>query len=427
MTPLPRRRVLIVVSSYRPAMLADMQRARMLAHELPALGWDVEILAPAETEIRQDVLDAADEAFFAPTPVHKVGSILRSAFEAVGSRSPAWRTWIPMRCAGSRLLRSGRFDLVFFSTTTFPYFALGPGWRRAFGVPYVLDFHDPWVKERRGSASARARAAARIGGLLERASVCKADGLVAVSPRYIEMLRERYAVRNPSWLSPRRSAVIPFAALAADLRTTVPERRGVAAENELRVVYVGAGGPIMARSFTRIVEGLAALRAAGDARIGALRIMLHGTEYPAVDEGELRRIAVRHGLDDIVMEDTRRVSYARSLSLLLGADGALVLGVDDAGYIPSKLFSYALSGKPVLASIRESGAAHRLLRENPTLAHVATFGPDGNSAAHDAEPLRRFLDDVAARRRYDRSRELEPHLAPAMAKRITQLFEACLQ
>ncbi len=39
-------RVLIVTSTYAPAMIADMHRARHLAWELPKLGWQVEILAP---------------------------------------------------------------------------------------------------------------------------------------------------------------------------------------------------------------------------------------------------------------------------------------------------------------------------------------------------------------------------------------------
>ena len=36
-------------------------------------------------------------------------------------------------------------DLIFFSTTQFDAFSLGPTWKRKFGVPYVLDYHDPWV------------------------------------------------------------------------------------------------------------------------------------------------------------------------------------------------------------------------------------------------------------------------------------------
>ena len=429
MTPPTRRRVLIVVSSYRPAMLADMQRARMLAHELPTLGWDVEVLAPAETEIRADVVDPADDVFFAPVPVHKVPSILRRAFAAVGSRSPAWRTWLPMRRTGDRLLRSGRFDLVFFSTTTFPYFALGPRWRRAFGVPYVLDFQDPWVKERpqKRAAGAKPWIASRVGRALERYSVCGASGLVAVSARYVELLSQRYARAGPPWLSSGRTAVVPFAALASDLTAGFSQPRSATAARELHVVYVGAGGPIMARSFTRIAEALAALRAAGDRRVELLRIRLHGTEYPPAAEGELRRVAVRHGIGDLVTEDTRRISYGRAVGMLMAADGALILGVDDPGYMPSKLFSYALSGKPVLASLLASGAAHRLLAEQPALAHVIAFDEEGDAAAQrHIDTVRRFLDEVAARMQHDRARQLEPHLAPAMAKRIADLFEACV-
>ena len=58
-----------------------------------------------------------------------------------------------------------------------------------------------------------------------------------------------------------------------------------------------------------------------------------------------------------------RVTYRRSLELLLQGDGALVLGVDDAGYMPSKLATYAYSGKPLLACLHRDGPALAMLRE----------------------------------------------------------------
>lgn len=42
-----KRRVLIVTNGFPPTMLADMQRARMLAYDLLQAGWEAEILAPA--------------------------------------------------------------------------------------------------------------------------------------------------------------------------------------------------------------------------------------------------------------------------------------------------------------------------------------------------------------------------------------------
>ena len=42
------RRVLIVTSSYAPTMIADMQRVRQLAWELPKLDWEVEVLSSVD-------------------------------------------------------------------------------------------------------------------------------------------------------------------------------------------------------------------------------------------------------------------------------------------------------------------------------------------------------------------------------------------
>ena len=59
------RRVLIVTNAYAPAMIADMQRARHLAWELPKLGWEVEILAPDAAFQPPSCLDPDSAEFFA--------------------------------------------------------------------------------------------------------------------------------------------------------------------------------------------------------------------------------------------------------------------------------------------------------------------------------------------------------------------------
>src|SRR5262249_38734290 len=110
-----RRRVLLVVSAYRPAMIADMQRARLLAWDLPQLGWDVEVVVPRGAEVRPDVIEPEPAGFFAPgTPVHEAGSLPRGLLEAIGARNHGWRTLLPMLAHGTKLLRARRFDLVLF-------------------------------------------------------------------------------------------------------------------------------------------------------------------------------------------------------------------------------------------------------------------------------------------------------------------------
>jgi hypothetical protein len=426
--------VLIVASAYRPAIIADMHRARMLAWEMPKIGWDVEVLAPRATEVRQDVVEPDPDPFFAPdTPVHEVGSIARGVFEMLGSRTHAWRTLWPIRRFGGELLRSKRYDLVYFTTTTFVHCGLGPYWRRNFGIPFVLDFHDPWVRENtvETSRGLKSRLLARVAERMERAAVTNAAGLVSVSPRYIGVLERRYRRYAPHWLAPRRHAVIPFGARSGDLEAAAVQAGAGRTRDPLILVvrYVGAGGSIMARSFGLVCRALAGLRQRGELPDRLLRIELFGTTYDwrPGDGRLLESIAQSSGIDDLVREHPERVSYRRSLELLLEADGALVLGVDDRGYVPSKLLSYALSGKPLLASLRRDGPAYEQMQSASGMGHVIGFDPDGEASLAEAEQtMAKFLGEVADRRLFDRRTILEPFLAPGMAERHAELFDACV-
>lgn len=416
-------------------MVADMQRARMLAWELPSVGWNVEILTPRASEVRRDLVELHNAAFFPPRcPVHEVGSLCRGLFEALGSRTHAWRTLLPMSRAGDRLLRSGRFDLVFFSTATFVYFALGSRWKQRFNIPYVLDFHDPWVQDgvRRsvGNRGVRSRVMDVLSRRMEHRAVVNADGLVSVSPMYLGPLRARYSHENPTWFDSKRNAVIPFGALISDqveaAKTANTSTRH--SDTELRIRYVGAGGPIMVRSFTLVCRGLAALRARGNPLVNRARIELFGTIYgwQPGDIKHLEQVAQQIGVGDIVREEPSRVSYRRSLELVLESDGLLILGVDDEGYMPSKLFSYALSGKPLLASLHAASPAHAHLEKTPLLGSLLSFG-NAEIALDDAtEIIARFLHQVADGVTIERREILEPFLAPAMARRHAQLFAECL-
>ena len=160
-----------------------------------------------------------------------------------------------------------------------------------------------------------------------------------------------------------------------------------------------------------------------------MRIVLYGTDL-GWQHGEpryLADIAQEKGLGDLVSEEPSRVSYRRSLELLLDGDGALILGVDEAGYMPSKLYPYAYSGKPLLGVVRRDGPAFAAFETVPSLGHSLWFDDRGPMPQAQAlAVLRAFLGEVIARRVFDRRGELEPFTASAMARRHAELFEHIL-
>jgi hypothetical protein len=94
--------------------------------------------------------------------------------------------------------------------------------------------------------------------------------------------------------------------------------------------------------------------------------------------------------------------------------------------MPSKLFAYAATGKPLLAVLRRAGPAWRWIAEAHATTHGLWFEGDTemplDAAAAEVES---FLREVSARRAFDRGALLAPYTAPAMAARHAALFDAC--
>ncbi|MGA9735107.1 MAG: glycosyltransferase [Candidatus Sulfotelmatobacter sp.] len=418
-------------------MIADMQRVRQLAWELPELGWEVEVLCPSTEYQPATCIDEDSAAFFSPrSQVHCVPRMWPGMFKIPRIGNIGWRALFPLWSAGTRLLRQKRFDLIYISTAQFPLFLLGRIWQRRFGVPYVLDFHDPLYKEgARYPVWAQPRLKHRVSRALAKhveAHVAKAaHGLIAVSSNYIDTLRQRYEANQPAWLRPGRCDAIPFSALPRDLCEAAaglasnPERNGP----PYRIVYVGVGGSVMARSFTLFSQALSRLRMRSPNLCEGIRVGLFGTMlgWRPGEARNLADIAAKWGIGDLVREEPGRLSYRRSLELLLQSDGALIFGVDDAGYMPSKLFSYALSGRPLLATLHREGPAFSLFQNISKLGHTLWIGQYDDMPLDEAtNELETFVSEVITRQIFDRRTSITPYLAPAMARRHVDLFEACL-
>ena len=210
----------MVTSSYAPTTIADMHRARHLAWELPELGWEVEVLCPNLDFQRPEYLDPASGAFFNPQIVtHQVAPLGSWLFRLLRMRSIGWRALWPLHRAGAALLSSKRFDLIYITTGNFVFFCLARGWTRKFNVPCVLDYHDPWVRDRirydTTDHTLKLRVSAWLSSSMERWAVKGASGIVSVSSVYLDELRSRYP--GSRCLEEQRCQVIPFAGREGDM------------------------------------------------------------------------------------------------------------------------------------------------------------------------------------------------------------------
>lgn len=428
-------RVLIVTSMLPPYLAADSHRARVLANELPALGWDVELLVPGDAFQSPWYREPDAHLLDIPAPIHRAPQAWTAVFRALKVRSAGWRAYVPLKRLGDELLGRGRFDLVYFSCSQPLFFHLGTHWRKRFGVPFVLDFHDPWywpvLPKARHLQRWKWRVSNALAGCLERRTLSQAAGVVSVSSGYLSELAGRYAGRGFAFLRPQAQAVIPFAPLDRDFETAraLPAPQDVGSRRGRRtIVYTGAGGEIMLKSFRALCARLAAIRRTDPGLLEGVRIQLFGTDpLPGEREPLLSRVSAEAGLSDVIEEYPKRLGYLESLRRVMDADGLLILGVDHVAYNPSKLFLYGASGRPLLACMREGTVVDAYFERYPQLGRMTHFSDDAAAAADgDVAAIRAFLSDVKQECPSDRGAAPADWRAAAMARRHVELFARCL-
>ena len=365
MSASPLRRVLIVSPHFPPVNAPDHQRVRTSLPYFRHHGWEPEVLAVDATHVEAPLDPLLEKTLPADVPIHRVGALPARLTRCVGLGNLAYRAWRQLDAAGTRLLRAGKFDLVYFSTTQFVATALGAAWRQKLGVPFVVDIQDPWrtdYYERPGAPVPPGRWKYRFArwqaARLEERAWRDGAGFISVSPAYFEQLRARYA-----WFESRPAAVIPFGAPEADFDFVRQHPEIPAAFQRepgiIHLVSVGAIGPIMRPALEAIFAGLAAWRPRAPDRAARCRLHFIGTSYAPVGRAvpSVQAAAAAHGVGDLVREQTERVGYFTALQTLLTADALLLPGSDDAAYSPSKIGACYVAQRPVLAVLPAASAA----------------------------------------------------------------------
>ncbi len=391
--------MLIVSPRFPPTNAPDCHRVRLLIPYLAAAGFLIEVLAVAPEAVRAPVEIWLEEGLPKTVPIHRVRCINSSWVPGLGGLSV--RSIISLYRAGRRVLTdtSVPFDLVFFSTTEFPLHVLGPLWKSATGVPFCMDYQDPWVTDYYTTRPEVARPGGRFkyavaswfNRRLEPWVVRDSAGFLAVSRRYLESLASRYGER----LRAPPGLIEPFPAERQDFDRVAVGESSPSNESRRVLRYVGAGGDYMrsaASLFFNVWRDLAA-----HASSNGLILEVIGTSYSGRANAAkvFESVAREFELHEQVTEQTARVPYKESLTLLAGSDGIVVFGSDDPAYTASKLYPCLLAGPPLLAILHEDCPAVAFLKEVGG-CDLATFGPASDLASSHGV-VRRFFERVNGR------------------------------
>lgn len=357
------KRVLVISPHFPPTNAPDAQRIRMALPYLKANGWQADVLC-----VHADHVSMAQDPWLSAT-LPKDVAVYAVTEESIGARLLKINSlWFRFSKAiwrkGTELLSSNPYDLIFFSTTQFPFMSLGPKWKRLFGVPYVVDYQDPWLNDFYFKSNTRPPGgwvryypqyinAHRLEGQVIR----DVGGVIAVSDHYLLALKK--------YTSSALMKVLPFGAPINDLNH-LPSSTFEEVANQSGVkrwVYLGRGGEDLLaalRPFFLLLAEFLRYRGADD-----LRLEFVGTQYYSSKKNEkpIEDLAMKCGLKEFVTEYLDRIPYGEALLRMQRADVVLLVGSNDRAYSPSKIFPAMMCGRPLLAVGDSSSKVHAFMTQ----------------------------------------------------------------
>jgi hypothetical protein len=358
------RRVALVSGHFPPSNLVGAQRARLWSRYLPEFGWEP-IVVTGDPERYEERPDPDLERLVAPgLRVIHVPTMSTRPFRLVGDIGV--RAFRGCYRALADLAAKREIDFVLI---TIPSNFLAPVGRlihRRYGVPYGIDYQDPWVNRWPGidKPFSRAWASYRLANWLEPWAVRDAALITGMAPGYVEgMLARNPAVADKAVLAymPMGNAPEDFAPVRSLHRPPFLFEPG---DGCFHMIYAGA---LLPAGFVVLDAFLAGLRALGQtAPEIAARLRVHfvgtGTSPDDPRGHQVLPRARRAGVEEMVSEHPHRIGYVDTLNHLMRSDAVLVLGSTEPHYTPSKVFQAMLSCRPVFAMLHEKSTAVEMIR-----------------------------------------------------------------
>ncbi|MDP4251709.1 MAG: glycosyltransferase [Bacteroidota bacterium] len=336
---------------FPPSAMPPSQRVRLLVRHLHEFGWKPviftvdhyyreEVADPWMTEIAGNAFEKREVSAWDQRKTRKFGlgdlglrmffGLYRSMLKQVKKEKPA---------------------LILYPVPPWYIMVMAPFIQKATGVPYAIDFIDPWVYQS-DQKNIKAVLSRWVAKRLEGRVVKKSSAIFAVSQGILDDLKKRYPT-----ISPIPMIAVPYGVEVSDyaaIRVQKKEEQGIV------IRYTGA----ISEKMLVVVDCL--LRAMKEVhKVLPVRIIFTGTSYAGsgLVKPVLSGLINKNGVGDFVTENPARVGYREALEMNKLADMQLLIGDTTPYYAASKMMGLVASGRPFFAWVHEDSFPARFLKE----------------------------------------------------------------
>lgn len=422
--------ILIIYPHWHPANLAGVHRPRLIGNFLHELGWKPRVLT-VEARYFEETPDPDFQKTFSPNfDVTRVKALPLMRPRLMGDIG--LRAFNQLYKAALQIIRTEQIDFIWLPIPSFYNALLGRLLFEKTGIPYGIDYIDPWVRDLTNQKKWRTRMSLWVAKLLEPIAVKKASLISGVSYPYYEPVIKRnfplIAVQldangnnpgslekpkpynlTPTLLNPHTN--LPFTHVAMPYGFD-PNDHHIKLENlqfpwestlnsepetqNLKIwLYAGAFLPnshVILQAFFMAIKVLREQKLWDE----TIRLWFIGTgNYPAKS---IESYAKDYCLDDIVTEKRDRYPFLQVLNFLNEANTVLIIGSTEKHYTASKTFQSLLSNRPVISAFHHQSSAIQVMEDCKADAFTMRYKPEMSQQemvdAFKAVLLKRLQNDA---------------------------------
>lgn len=358
------KKVVIVAPHFPPSNLTGGHRCRYFATHLLKFGWQVKVLSINPTYYEEKIDEELTKLLPLELDVIRTNALPTRPVRLIGDISLRAFWWHYRKLC--QLIEQEKIDFIYIPIPPNYSALLGFLLYHRYGIPYGIDYIDPWVNTYPGCEVLFSKAwfSYHLSKVLEPIALRNVSLITAVAPGYYEGALKRYP-----WLDSITCVAMPYGVEAGDFEylnsSPRPPYLFAPDDGNYHIIYGGAMLPKAYSTLEALFQALCLLRKTQPELFQKLKFHFVGTGKDPNDSESfnIKPYAEKYQLLDVVKEYPARIPYLDVLNHLKNAYAVLILGSSERHYTPSKVFQAVLSHCPVIALLHNDSTAVSILKK----------------------------------------------------------------
>lgn len=360
------KNLLIIYPHWPPSNLAGVHRPRLIANYIHQYGYHPIVLTVHSDYYEEEPDWEMIKTISPAIEVHSVkAKSVSSRFRLVGDIG--LRAWSGLKRKALTLIQDKNIDFIWIPIPSFYTAVLGRQLFNKTGIPYGIDYIDPWVRDISNRKNLRSVISLFAAKILEPYAVKKASLITGVSRSYYEPVLERNFKKNGI-----ANLAFPYGFDPNDHKINL-ENVELPWQNRGDIkpfIYAGAFLPNSRLFVKSLFEAVADLRQKGKWEPNFKFYFLGTGRYAGKS---IIQYAEDVGIADLVVEERERYPFLHILSFLKRSYAVMVIGSTERHYTASKTFQSLLSERPVFAMFHEESSATQFMKEAQAIQFVVLY------------------------------------------------------